>query len=307
MDQTPLVLPAAQMLPRPLLICWILFALLIPAAAQQTVLGDLDNDSVATVRDIAIVAGHFSGTGTLTEVQKQIADVNKDGAVNDADMDELVKEILGTRNPETLPLSTVRFSSPSSGEADVAVTRETVVYFTVPLAPSAALDTTKFTAEFGGKKILSRVEIASDRKKATLFYLEPLPSNARIRVVLDSTGLTDLLNRPVDGDANGQGGGIHRFSFDTLSITPLSNTAIVGRVIASERGTGGVETPLAGVTITVNGAEETLRAVTDAQGNFTLSPCPAGTFFVKKLPSNLSSHYENCHETNVCSPLLASR
>jgi hypothetical protein len=164
-----------------------------PAYAQQaTVLGDLDNDRVSTVRDIAIIAGHFSGTASLTQVQKQIADLNKDGAVNDADMDELVKEILSTRNPETLPLSTVRFSSPSSGEADVAVTRETVVYFTVPLAPSAALDTTKFTAELGGKKILSRVEIASDRKKATLFYVEPLPSNARIRVALDSTGLTDL-------------------------------------------------------------------------------------------------------------------
>jgi hypothetical protein len=251
------------------------------SAQQAMVLGDLDNDSVATVRDIAIIAGHFSGTGTLTDVQKQLADVNKDGAVNDADMDELVKEILGTRNPERLPLSTVRFTSPSSGEADVAVTRETVVHFTVPLSLSAALDTTKFQAEFGGKKILSRVEISSDRKKATLFYLEPLPSNARIRGMLDTTGLTDLLNRPVDGDADGQGGGVHRFSFDTLSITPLSSTAIVGRVIASERGTGGVETPLAGVTITVDGAEETLRAVTDAQGNFTLSPCPAGTFFVK--------------------------
>ncbi len=248
---------------------------------QNLVLGDLDGDGVATVRDIAIVAGHFSGTGSLSEAQKQLADVNKDGAVNDADMDELVKEILGTRNPETLPLSTVRFTSPSSGEADVAVTRETVVYFTVPLSLSAALDTTKFQAEFGGKKILSRVEISSDRKKATLFYLEPLPSNARIRGMLDTTGLTDLLNRPVDGDADGLGGGVHRFSFDTLSITPLSSTAIVGRVIASERGTGGVETPLAGVTITVDGAEETLRAVTDAQGNFTLSPCPAGTFFVK--------------------------
>ncbi|QTN31258.1 alpha/beta hydrolase [Akkermansiaceae bacterium] len=258
------------------------FSLVQVASAQLLpALGDIDNDGVATVRDIAIIAGHFNGTAALTDVQKQIADVNKDGAVNSSDMDELVKEILGTRTPETLPLSTVRFTSPSSGEANVAVTRETVVHFTVPLSPTATLDTTKFQAEFGGKKILSRVEISSDRKKATLFYLEPLPSNARIRVSLDTNGVTDLLNRPLDGDGDGQPGGFRRFNFDTLSITPVGGTAIVGRVIASERGTGGIEKPLSGVTITVDGAEETLRAVTDAQGNFTLSPCPAGTFFVK--------------------------
>lgn len=155
----------------PLLRFHLLLALLLSfclcASAQQApVLGDLNNDRVATVRDIAIIAGHFNGTATLTEAQKQIADVNRDGAVNDADMDELVKEILGTRTPETLPQSSIRFTSPWLGKANVAVTRETVVYFTVPLALSAALDTTKFQAEFGGKKILSRVEISSDRKKA---------------------------------------------------------------------------------------------------------------------------------------------
>ena len=254
----------------------------LPLGAQGTrALGDLDQDGVATVRDIALIAGHFNGTATLNELQRQYADVNKDGAINDADMDELVKVILGTRTPETLPLAGIRSVSPAAGEGDVAVTRETVVNFTIPLAAGTTLDTTKFRAEFGGKKILSRVELSSDRKKATLFYLEPLPSNARIRGELETAGLSDLLGRPVDGDGDGQAGGVFRFSFDTLSITPVATTAIVGRVIASERATGGLETPLAGVTVTVDGAEQTLRAVTDAQGNFMLNPCPAGTFFVK--------------------------
>jgi hypothetical protein len=254
----------------------------IPAAiAQQApALGDLDNDGAATVRDIAIIAGHFSGAATLTETQRQYADVNKDGAINDADMDELVKEILGTRDPEVLPLATIRTTSPANGESDVAVTRETIVHFTVPLSPSATLDTTKFKAEFGGKKILSRVDISSDRKKATLFYLEPLPSNARVQLTLDGSGLTDLLNRPFDADGDGAAGGTWTGSFDTLSINPVAATAIVGRVFASQRGTGGGEVPLAGVTVTVDGAEQTLRATTDAQGNFSLSPCPAGSFFV---------------------------
>ena len=64
----------------------------------------------------------------------------------------------------------------------------------------------------------------------------------------------------------------------------FGNRGIVGQVFASELGTGAggdpVDLPLAGVTITVDGAEETLRAVTDAEGNFVLDPCPAGTFFV---------------------------
>lgn len=150
----------------------------------------------------------------------------------------------------------------------------------MPLALNAALDTSKLYAEFGGRKILSRVEISSDKKKATLFYLEPLPSNARIRVSFDSTGVNDLLGRAIDGDGDGQSGGSYITSFDTLSITPVAGTAISGRVFASERGTGGNEVPLAGVTITVDGAEQTLRTTTDAQGNFTLNPSPAGSFFV---------------------------
>jgi len=60
----------------------------------------------------------------------------------------------------------------------------------------------------------------------------------------------------------------------------------VGRVFASEpvvdpQAPGGITNrPLSGVTISVDGAEETLRTVTDAEGKFTLSPVPAGRFFV---------------------------
>jgi hypothetical protein len=124
------------------------------------------------------------------------------------------------------------------------------------------------------------VEVSSDRKKVTLFYLEPLPSNARIEVALAPVGLKDLLGRIVDTDGDGVAGGTFITTFDTLTITPVAGTAISGRVFASEGAVGGADTPLAGVTITVDGAEETLRCVTDAQGNFTLNPCPSGSFFV---------------------------
>lgn len=252
----------------------------VKADPLTTQLGDLDNDGVATVRDLVLLRGHMNQTQPLNAAQAVLADLTNDGFVNSSDVDEIVKVILQSRAPEQLPLASVRQSSPANGEGEVALTRETIVHFSMPLAPSATLDTHHFYAQFGGRKILSRVDISSDRKKATLFYLEPLLSNARITVTLDGAGLTDLLGRAVDLDGDGVAGGVYRQTFDTLSITPLPGTAISGRVFASERAAGGADIPLAGVTITVDGAEETLRTTTDGQGNFTLTPCPAGTFFV---------------------------
>jgi hypothetical protein len=125
----------------------------------------------------------------------------------------------------------------------------------------------------------------ADRRRVSLFYLENLPAGARIRVTLDGTNLPDAFGRLVDVDGDGQPGGRTNFFFDTFSATPLAATAVIGRVFASEPESGGqpgvfVNRPLAGVTITVDGAEETLRTTTDASGFFKLQPAPAGRFFV---------------------------
>lgn len=252
----------------------------VPQAFGQRKAGDIDNDGVPTVRDLTSITRHASGVTVLPEALRIYADVNSDGVVNDADVALLIEEILETREPQALPPCHVLRASPLDGEGDVAVTRETVVHFSMPLSPDATLDTNSFWAEFGGRKILARAEIASDRLKATLFYLEPLPSNARVEVNLVEPGLLDLLGRPVDFNLDGETN-LYTTTFETITITPVEGTAISGRVFATEIGEGGIETPLAGVTITVDGAEETLRTTTDGQGNFTLSPCPAGSFFVK--------------------------
>ena len=61
--------------------------------------------------------------------------------------------------------------------------------------------------------------------------------------------------------ATGQPGGARVFEFDTLSLTPVAGTAVIGRVFASELASGpdggvnGVNRPLAGVTISVDGME----------------------------------------------------
>lgn len=269
-----------------LLIILTAMSLALRSGAQNLHLGDLDNDGVIEVTDLALLYEHIKGTGSLDEHRTVLADVTKDGAVNQADADEMVREILQSRTPEQLPLSTVRFTSPAPGEGDVAVTRETIVHFTVPLSLGATLDTTKFYAEFAGQKVLSRVEVSSDRRKATLFFQQPLQANSRYKVTFDGTGTTDLLGRPIDPDGDGAAGGIWRSSFDTVTAAPVASTGIQGRVLAAapvglaQPPVGWVPIPVPGVTITVDGQEETMRAVTNANGEFTLNPCPSGTFFV---------------------------
>ena len=181
--------------------------------------------------------------------------------------------------------TTISDTSPAEGEQGVAVTRETVLRFTRPLAASTMLTANHLYAEFGGRKILSRIELSSDRRTVTLFYLENLPASARLRVTFNPIALLDFAGQLVDVDGDGQPGGIKLIDFDTLGTTPIGGTAVIGNVFASDpvpgtNTTNFINRPLAGVTITVDGMEETLRTVTDSNGFFRLMPCPAGEFFV---------------------------
>lgn len=208
-------------------------------------------------------------------------------ADSDGDGVDDVTELNSSRNPlnplDGGPLLAFT-SSPADGEGDVAVTRETVIYFTKPLATNTVLSTTNLYATFGGRRILSRVELSSDQRKASLFYLEPLPAAARIRVWLNGAGIKTSSNTDLDPDGDGVAGGVGTIDFETLGIAPVPQTAVTGRVMASDPvadGNGGVTNrPLQNVTITVDGAEESLRTTTDANGYFRLQPSPAGRFFV---------------------------
>jgi hypothetical protein len=168
-------------------------------------------------------------------------------------------------------------TSPFDSETDVAVTRESIVRFSAPLETNTVLNSENFYAMSVDRKILSRAEISSDRQQITLFYLEPLPGGAAVDVFLDPEDLLDYKGRPLDPTDFPPN--LNIFSFSTLSLTPLANTAVIGTVYATELADA-TNKPLAGVTITVDGMEQTLRAVTDASGNFKLAPVPPGRFFV---------------------------
>lgn len=188
----------------------------------------------------------------------------------------------------TFPPPKLVETSPANGESGVAVTRETIFRFNHPLAPTTLLGTNNLRATFGGRQILARIELSTDRKTVTLFYQEPLPASARVRVTFNGTNLTDYLGRALDLDGDGQPGGNAIVDFDTLSITPVAGTAVIGHVFASlqvpvvstNTTTNFVDHPLPGVLISVIGAEQEIFTTTDAQGFFRLTNCPAGKFFV---------------------------
>jgi len=185
----------------------------------------------------------------------------------------------------TTARTTIRETSPGNGESDVAVTRETIFRFSLPLASTTLLAPSRIHAEFGGRRLLARADLSSDRRTATLFYLEDLPSSARVRATFEGDGLSDFLGRPLDLDQDGQPGGTVIVDFDTVNTTPLPGTAVIGHVFASEQiqapgNANLINRPLAGVTITVDGMEESVRTTTDVNGYFRLEPVPAGRFFV---------------------------
>ncbi|HYS54652.1 MAG TPA: SdrD B-like domain-containing protein, partial [Thermoanaerobaculia bacterium] len=181
-----------------------------------------------------------------------------------------------------IPAAHIAETSPRDGEGDVAVTRETILRLTQPLAAIPDPTQSSVYAEFGGLRLSTRIHVAPDRRAITLFYDQDLPASARIRVTLIGDALRDVNGNAVDADGDGRPGGTAHLDFDTLTLTTLTGTRACGRVFASTLGAVSISinVPLPGVTITVDGMETSLRTVTDAQGNFCLDPAPVGEFFV---------------------------
>ena len=70
------------------------------------------------------------------------------------------------------------------------MSRETILRFSRPLAPETIGDAA-IRAEFGGEVLATRLHVSPDRRRVTLFYLEPLPAAARVRVTVDGAELLD--------------------------------------------------------------------------------------------------------------------
>jgi hypothetical protein len=160
----------------------------------------------------------------------------------------------------------------------VSVSRETVVEFTGPLKASS-VSGADFAMTSLGAPVDTKLVLAADRRRVTLFAKDRLPASARVRVQVEGDGLRDDENRAIDADGDGKPGGTARYAYDTGSVTPVAGTAVCGTVLAAEQVNGG-DVPLPEVTITVDGAEAAINATTAGDGTFCLDPAPAGEFFV---------------------------
>lgn len=257
---------------------WAFLTMLIPSPAASR-LGDFDQDGVATVRDVVTLNRHLQGSVLLDSTKVSLGDLNNDGVVNQSDLPLLEAAVLNDGIAPNVPWPQLMESSPANGEGGVAITRETILRFDKPLPNNAAVETA-VSATFAGETLETRKQLSPDRRTLTLFYAEHLPPSARVRVTIDGDALGG-----VDADGDGFRGGMGTVDYDTLSLTVVEGTSVSGRVFASNPlpGAGGldfVNEPLAGVRIIVEGMEDTLSAVTDLMGNFKLSPCPLGEFFV---------------------------
>ena len=87
----------------------------------------------------------------------------------------------------------------------------------------------------------------------------------------------------MDVDGDGLGGGVREWTFDTMSTAAVPGTAVTGYVYDSQPVylPGGVVTnrPIYGALVTVDGAEQSLRAETDESEFFRLSPWPNGAYY----------------------------
>ena len=175
-------------------------------------------------------------------------------------------------------------TSPFDLEEDVAVTRECIVSFDYPIDP-VTVSAASIFATFGGAPLGATGIVSDDLTKVTLFFDNPLPASSRILLHVDGDLVLDSEGLPLDADGDGAPGGTIVIGYDTVSLSPLDGTSVSGRVFASELassngGSGFVNVPLEGVKISLDGLEATHFTTTDAMGNFTLDPVPAGRFFV---------------------------
>jgi len=279
--------------------CSIIFAVLLctfpnVSLAQSILrgLGDLDGDGEVTVLDLVLLINHLNaqsaGSPTndlLPRLLLGYADVNGDGYLNEKDVDRLADAILGiaiTTQPKPL------VSEPASGSSEVGVTVRPKVIFPKPIMPST-LNSNNFYASFAGRKLPARIVPANDGSFAWLFFETNMPNACQVQVTVDGATISVASGEILDADADSLPGGIFKFNFSTVSVTPIPGTAVSSRIVDPgpdliprtsddvAPGANGFDylLPTAGVKVYVLGLEANVT-YTDSYGRFTLTNMPVG-------------------------------
>ncbi len=232
---------------------------------------DINQDGVINIVDIQTVASCFNQAPSAPGC-KAAYDINKDNIIDLGDVQIVV-------NSWRTSSARIVETSPANGEKDVSVTRETIVRFSVPVTPTGYINSA-VSAQFAGQTLAARVALSRDRKTITLFYSQPLPASARVRVTIDGNRLADDGGNLIDADLDGQPGGVATVDFDTLGLTRIAGTNVFGYVYDSyNKNPNGTDKPVINATIRVDGFPQA-NTTTDANGYFILRDMPAPLFFV---------------------------
>ncbi|WP_017325237.1 Ig-like domain-containing protein [Synechococcus sp. PCC 7336] len=169
---------------------------------------------------------------------------------------------------------------PFDGEEFVNPSREIIVRFNQEVDPSTVNEDSFFLIA-NGEKIPGNIVVSSTGIFATFFSDGLLPASTQIRVIVDGDKIETQSGELLDANNTGDPGGILSADFQTLSLTSIEGTDIVGYVLDSNnQNPDGSDIPIIGATITVDGLPG-LVATTDESGFFRLEDVPAPATFIQ--------------------------
>ena len=121
--------------------------------------------------------------------------------------------------------------TPLDGATEVGVTFRPQISFSQPVNP-ATLGTNNFYASFGGQTLPATIVPANDGSFAWLFFKQPMPGGARMRITVDGSSITAAQGgSALDATGAGTPGGVLTYGFTTVSLAPLAGTSLSGIVV----------------------------------------------------------------------------
>jgi len=176
---------------------------------------------------------------------------------------------------------------PPSGALDVGIAVRPKATFPQPVNTST-LNSNNFYASFAGRKLPATIVPANNGAFAWLFFAPPMPSASQIQVVVDGANITNSDGTRLDAAGDNIPGSVISFNFSTVSVTPVPNTVLEGRIVDPgpdliprtpddvTLGNGyNYLLPIQGAKVYVLGLETNI-AFTDANGHFILGNMPVG-------------------------------
>lgn len=194
-----------------------------------------------------------------------------------------------------IPLMVTEFT-PLNGANDVGSTFRPQVFFSRPVNTATLTANSFFATDTTGATIPATIVPSADGTFAWLFFTNPMPGASTITIhVVGNSILAAGDGQALDADGDGLAGGTLTYQFSTVSLAPLANTSLTGRVFdpgadlkpmtfddIRAGADGALHTPddvflnpLGGVKVFILGLENQF-VYTDAQGNFTLPAVPSG-------------------------------